>query len=152
MANQDVSIRQMTKEDIDKVYDIERRSFSYPFSKGIVYTMFLAYPDMCFVIQVNSEIVGFLLGELDVSDKQPHILSFAINEQYKRQGLGSKLLQFFIDYCKKANYKHISLEVRKDNDPAISLYKKFGFQGVKIIRKYYEDNMDAILMLKMLDE
>ena len=106
---------------------------------------------MCFVILFNNQVVGFLLGGKDTIAGQTHILSFAIAEDYRNKGLGSKLLKFFIDYCIQKGYKSIRLEVRVDNKLAISLYERFNFKREGIIRKYYEDNTDALLMIKHLN-
>ena len=46
--------------------------------------------------------------------------------------------------------KNITLEVRKDNIPAINLYKKFNFQE-KAIRKGYYQGTDGILMEREKD-
>lgn len=146
-----IHIRHMTKEDINTVYEIERKTFLYPFNEAIIYSLFLSAPDLCFVILFNNQVVGFLLGGKDAIAGQTHILSFAIAEDYRNKGLGSKLLKFFIDYCIQKGYKSIRLEVRVDNKLAISLYERFNFKREGIIRKYYEDNTDALLMIKHLN-
>jgi len=50
----------------------------------------------------------------------------------------------------KYNAKECYLEVRISNKPAITLYKKLGFQTVKVIRHYYMDGEDAYLMARKL--
>ncbi|MHA1685927.1 MAG: ribosomal protein S18-alanine N-acetyltransferase [Candidatus Heimdallarchaeaceae archaeon] len=145
-----IHIRHMMKEDINAVYEIERKTFLYPFSEAIIYSLFLGAPDLCFVILDNNQIVGFLLGGKNTIAGQIHILSFAIAESHRNKGLGSKLLKFFIDYCIQKQYNSIRLEVRVDNKMAISLYEHFNFKKEGIIRKYYEDNTDALLMIKRL--
>ena len=43
-------------------------------------------------------------------------------------------------------FKHIFLEVRTDNETAIALYKKFGFNVKKTLEAFYLDKRDAYLM------
>ena len=40
----------------------------------------------------------------------------------------------------------MTLEVRKSNQAAIALYEKFGFSPVNVVKRYYSDGEDAILM------
>ena len=44
--------------------------------------------------------------------------------------------------------KDISLEVNEENDAAINLYKKAGFEEVGIRKKYYNGKNNAIIMTK----
>ena len=46
------------------------------------------------------------------------------------------------------NLAFLTLEVRKSNISAISLYKSFGFCEVGVRKKYYENTEDAVLMTK----
>ena len=60
---------------------------------------------------------------------------------HRNCGKGSKILQEFI----KTVDKDITLEVNKENIPAIKLYKKYGFIE-KAIRKGYYNGIDGLLM------
>ena len=42
----------------------------------------------------------------------------------------------------------ITLEVRDDNIAAISLYRKFNFEENGIRKKYYDSQIDAVIMTK----
>ena len=46
----------------------------------------------------------------------------------------------------------MTLEVRASNEPAISLYKSFGFSEVGVRKKYYENTEDALLLTKFFGE
>jgi ribosomal-protein-alanine N-acetyltransferase len=52
----------------------------------------------------------------------------------------------------KDNYgaEAVYLEVRVSNKEAISLYKKLGFEEVRIVKEYYRDGEDAYVMVKKL--
>ncbi len=77
------------------------------------------------------------------------INDFLVKEEYRNQQIGSNLLEYLIDYAIKYKMINITLEVKKDNIPAISLYHKYGFVDVAIREKYY-NGIDGILMEKKL--
>ena len=71
----------------------------------------------------------------------------AVHDQYKNQGIGTKLISSIEDN----NIKNISLEVSEENITAINFYKKNGYKVVAKRKNYYKDK-DAYLMLKELGE
>ena len=82
-----------------------------------------------------------------------HLISIAVLREYRRRGIGSALLQHTIQAAKEErDIISVYLEVRVSNEPAIRLYKRFGFRPVRIIRGYYRDGEDAYVMtLKIRD-
>ena len=62
----------------------------------------------------------------------------------RNEGIAGKIMSVVIDNYSDRNVKFM-LEVRKDNLPAINLYKKFGFRQIYVRRKYYKDQ-DGIIM------
>lgn len=145
-------IRHMTEDDITKVYEVERKSFPFPFGEVLIGNIYYAAPELCFVIESNSEIVGFLLGGYTAIPKRAHILSIAVLEKYRGQGLGRKILTYFLDSIGKLGYLSVKLEVNVDNHKAIKLYEEFNFKIDSRIRKYYQDDSDAYLMIRVKKE
>lgn len=70
-----------------------------------------------------------------------------VDEDYRKKGIGSKLLK----EIEKNKVKNITLEVRESNKGAINFYKNNGF-NVEAVRKNYYENEDGYLMLKELGE
>ena len=68
------------------------------------------------VSTVNDDIVGYI-----IADYKPHIMSFGVNPQYRRKGLGSALIKGLF---KCNDGKDITLYVHADNTAAIIFYKK----------------------------
>ncbi|MBK9209078.1 MAG: GNAT family N-acetyltransferase [Anaerolineales bacterium] len=64
----------------------------------------------------------------------------AVHENYRRQGIGVKMIEWLIDCASKSNIQKLSLMVSKDNH-AIRLYQKCGFLE-------YADKDDSLLMLR----
>ena len=73
-----------------------------------------------------------------------------VNNNYRRYGIASKLLEFLIEYSKSNCISNITLEVNESNIAALNLYKKYGF-GIVSSRKNYYKNKNAILMIRKFD-
>ena len=146
-GNEPIEIRQMAEGDLEEVSEIERESFPTPWSKGL-FAKELAIPfARAFVAQEkdSGKVVGYLCFWL--VDQETHILNLAVHPRRRRQGIGTRLLTFGVNYCRRQGVQQMTLEVRRSNLRAISLYRNFQFQPRGIRRKYYTDSgEDAILM------
>jgi len=65
-------------------------------------------------------------------------VSVSLLKKEWNKGIGSKLLNKTIEYAKCNGIEIIQLEVRSDNDAAIHLYRKFGFQKTGSIPAYFK--------------
>ena len=67
--------------------------------------------------------------------------------EFRRNGVGNRLVEFFVNQMKSENAEFITLEVRESNLNAISLYEKCGFHKVGQRKDFYEKPKEnAILM------
>lgn len=75
------------------------------------------------------------------------LMNVATLPELQRRGHGSALLSDLLQNARERHVKLISLEVRRSNDAARSLYLSFGFREVGVRQRYYSDNgEDAIVM------
>ncbi len=91
----------------------------------------------------NNEIIGYLYYS-DIYDRI-EINQITVFDYYKRRGYGSMLMEKVLSFG-----KNVSLEVNKNNIPALGLYKKFSFNEVAIRQGYY-NGIDAVLMERKID-
>ncbi len=94
------------------------------------------------VYELENNIVGFI-EILDLKD-EINIINIIVDKSHRRKKIGSQLLEYVI---KSNQYKRFILEVKTNNEAAINLYKKFGFEK-KGIRKGYYNGVDAITMVR----
>ena len=73
--------------------------------------------------------------------------NIVVNDDFRKQGIGTKLMAYLISLAIEYRVVNITLEVRVSNEIARNLYKKFGFREVAL-RKYYYGDEDGILMEK----
>lgn len=88
-----------------------------------------------FVAIINKEIVGYVIissremkMEGYIYRKQIKIEAIGVDENYRNQGVGSKLLEFMKEYARENNYTDIKLTVNEENESAKHLYEKVGFK------------------------
>jgi len=78
---------------------------------------------------------------------EAHITLLAVHPNYQGRGLGQALLWGLMQAARDRALERATLEVRASNQPAISLYSKFGFQLAGRRRRYYKDtNEDALIL------
>jgi ribosomal-protein-alanine N-acetyltransferase len=78
---------------------------------------------------------------------EAHIVTFAVREDYRRMGIGERLLIEAFDCAIANDQACLTLEVRASNDPARRLYARYGMDAVGVRKRYYTDNNeDAVLM------
>lgn len=94
---------------------------------------------------INNEVVGYL--EYALLYERIEIENIFVLENYRCNGVGSKLMECLINTCYDKKLINITLEVRKSNSIAISLYKKYGFNKIGVRHNYY-GNEDGLLMEK----
>ncbi len=70
--------------------------------------------------------------ELDYNDISV-VYTLVVHPDYLKKGIGRRLIEFAIQYSKELNMKAIRLDVFEKNIPAISLYKKYGFQYIDTV-------------------
>jgi ribosomal-protein-alanine N-acetyltransferase len=92
------------------------------------------------------EYISGFLG-LWVMVDEAHIINVAVRQCCQGKGLGELLLISGIDMAIQNKAVVVTLEVRKSNTTAQSLYAKYGFQEVGLRKAYYTDNKeDALIM------
>lgn len=82
---------------------------------------------------------------------EAHIVTIAVRQSYKRQGLGEQLLIAILELSKQLNAKIVTLEVRISNTVAQALYAKYGFMTAGTRRRYYSDNGEDALIMSTAD-
>jgi len=145
-----VLIRKFEPEDLDQILQITFDTFPERYDPNVFISLHQACPN-CFLVAevVPGRIVGFLMGsKTDVDSAR--ILLLAVKRDYRRRGIGSKILKMFLRDMLLQNIKKVELEVRVDNKLALDFYRKHGFYIVDIIPNFYYDNQSAYVLRKML--
>ena len=139
-------IRKMIMKDLDQVVAIDQVSFSLPWPKRSFQFELTDNPaSRSWVIEWNEKIVAMIVSWLILDEL--HIATIATQPDFRRQGLGRKLLNHALLTAREEGAVRAFLEVRESNAVAINMYRSFGFVEDGRRKEYYKDNNeDAVLM------
>ena len=85
------------------------------------------------------------------ADTEAQITNLVVRKENRCQGIGKRLVEFILDCARSEMCKTCTLEVRKSNAHAQSLYRALGFEAKGQRPKIYKDpEDDAVLMEKKL--
>ena len=136
-----------SKEDLKDIIEIENESFHSPFPEdAFLYELNDNPFSRFYVCKMGDEIVGYIIFWITFDSST--LCKIATKVSKRKLGIAGFLLDKTIEMLKNEEVLTMTLEVRKSNEPAISLYKKYGFEYVLTKEKYYDDGEDALYMMK----
>jgi [ribosomal protein S18]-alanine N-acetyltransferase len=141
-----ITIRKMTVDDVPAVVDLDQKSFSLPWPERSFRFELTDNPaSRCWVAELDGKVIGMIVVWLIVDEA--HIATLATHPEYRRQGIGRRLLAYALRQIMQDGARSSFLEVRASNLAAQEMYRKFGYEATGRRRHYYRDNdEDAILM------
>jgi len=150
-----ISIRKATIDDLTSIqelnnslFDLEVKNFDdslkqgWPFEKeGKVYFEDMIKNEIVFVAEVEEVVVGYLAGSICeqisyITETFAELDNMCINEEHRRFGIGTLLINEFKKYCKEINIQNIKVTASAKNSRAIQFYMKNGFEDYNITLKY----------------
>lgn len=137
-----IKVRKCAQKDLEKVVDIERKSFKYPYTESTFLHHLLMDPDGFLVAEEERVVVGYVIGI--AMGRKGVVVSLAVSPEFRRKGIGSRLIYEILD-CLKST-EEVDVQVRIGNRSALNFYQSLGFKKEGIIRNYYSDGEDAIIM------
>lgn len=135
----------MNSADLDEVMVIERTSYRFPWSTGFFLQELQAACARSIVAETDGRIIGYVLywllpGSIDIHN-------IAVHVDFRRRGLGRRLLEKVVSEARLRSIYQVTLEVRKSNLTAQKLYESVGFVATGIRKGYYsDDGEDALAM------
>jgi len=138
------TVRRARANDLQQLWAIEEGSFNHPYSRAVIERLMNDYPEHFLVAEQEGKIVGYCVAS--AFGDNAHLISIAVMSGHRRIGMGTALLQGVIDGLIERGVQILRLEVKPQNNEAISLYLKFGFERVAVVPRYYQDGSAALKM------
>ncbi len=139
-------IRPARAEDLDRIAVLEEAAFadswprellSYELTHSRTFLLVASRAD-------DAPLPGYVLYHYVAGEAE--LLRLAVEPAERRQGLGRQLVERGLARLRQESIQACFLEVRKDNEPAIQLYRGMGFERVGRRRAYYRDGTDALIL------
>jgi ribosomal-protein-alanine N-acetyltransferase len=144
-------IRPMRLDDLSRVAEIDRLSFSLPWPESSFRYELLENPRSLLRVAeidqpgIGAQVVGVIVVWLILDEA--HIATLAVHPDYRRNGIARDLLVDLFKEVIPQGARLATLEVREGNAAAQSLYQRLGFAVVGRRTRYYHDNYeDALIM------
>lgn len=139
-----VVLRSMTEDDLGAVMTIERTSSPVPWTPGILLDELRGPGRSYLVAESEGVVVGFSGILCQVGEG--HITNIAVTPSRRGQRIAARLLLRCIRWGLDQQIRALTLEVRVGNDPAVRLYRRFGFAPVGTRPGYYQNGDDALIL------
>lgn len=150
-----LTFRSMTLDDIPRVQEIDRLSFSLPWPERSYQFELTENPTaLAVVAELIPDGAGPVIIGLSVTwvlEDEAHIATIAIHPMYRGQGYGKMLLAETLKQSFNKGAGLATLEVRENNLVAQHMYLDFGFEIAGRREKYYKDNNEDALIMTLMD-
>ncbi|OGT94766.1 MAG: ribosomal-protein-alanine N-acetyltransferase [Gemmatimonadetes bacterium GWC2_71_9] len=146
----DASLRPLHPSDLARVAEIERHTFSDPWSAA-AFQDALAQPHVRALAAVDERgaVLGYTVGLLAADEAE--VLNIAVDPPARGKGVGAALLEGMLEELRRAGARSVFLEVRRSNEAAIRLYRRSGFEILGARPDYYrQPREDALTMGRFL--
>jgi ribosomal-protein-alanine N-acetyltransferase len=137
-----ITVRPFEKADIPAVAALEMAGQPQPWTTGILEDE-LAADNRSYVVAETDVVIGY--GGVMVVGEEAHITNLLVAPERRRQGIGRRILTKLVRDAIALGARHLTLEVRGDNEAARRLYHRFGLAPVGIRPGYYQGE-DALIM------
>lgn len=146
-------IRNTRKSDIDQILEIEKASYPRPWERaGFECELSKQASNINLFLVAEEEstgkIAGYFVGNI-ITD-YIHILNIAAAETFRKKGIALSFMRKAEQEALKRGLGALTLEVRENNEAAVHLYKKLGYEVRGRREKYYENQVDGLIMWKKL--
>lgn len=100
------------------------------------------------VCKVNERIAGF--GVMQYMYEQANLTLLGVKFNYRRKGLGTKIVNWLEKVAETGDIVNIFVEVREQNENAIKFYNSVGFTKIDCVEGYYSGIENGIILSKKI--
>jgi len=142
-------IRHVQPQDIFSVISLAFETLPERYNPTIFNQFYESSPEGFFIAEQHHIIIGYLIGIKPVQGSA-RILMLSVKPHYQRHGVGSALLNAFLNEMKTQQITYISLEVRTTNTTAIRFYEHHGFVIKDTLIHFYQNGENAYHMDRII--
>lgn len=146
----ELDITPADSNDINALVDLENRCFATDKLSKRQFQHWLKANNRVFLVAKSNagNLLGYGLVIMRKGTRLARLYSIALSAEARGTGLSSKLLTALEQHTVDMGKFFMRLEVARNNETAINLYRKQGYKVFGVYQKYYEDESDALRMQK----
>ena len=152
----EVKIRRATIKDLPTIQKLNNNLFQYEMNRHLdkyvenwafgneskEYFSDLIENQFVIIAEIDNKAIGYLAGSVYQDDTYSYyegltceLDNMYVEEEFRHYGIGSKLVNSFIEWCMSKKAKRIFVTATIGNDKTIEFYKKHGFKDLNITLK-----------------
>ncbi|PRP74792.1 N-acetyltransferase 5 [Planoprotostelium fungivorum] len=148
------TLRRFTCDDLFRISNINLDKLTETYNLGFYLQYMSKWPDYYTVAEdPNGTLMGYIMGKAEGLNENwhGHVTALTVAPEYRKIGLAGKFMGILEQVSEKIYDGYfVDLYVRKSNNVAISMYKKFGYTIYRQVIGYYSEGEDAYDMRKAL--
>ena len=149
MSDKRIEIVELSQEDLDAVAEIEKETFSLPWSRQSFADAIEDSFGLFLVARTLEEkqVLGYI--GMYCTAEEGELTNVAVKSETRGQGIGGCLVDAMIREAQTRGIPRIVLEVRVSNAPAIATYENRGFINLGVRKNFYQlPREDAYIMVR----
>jgi [ribosomal protein S18]-alanine N-acetyltransferase len=145
-----VTLRGFHSTDIPFIASIVADALREHYDPSLYQSLSTEWPDGFLVGADSRDVpVGFLLAVNQV-EHEGRVLMFAVDRNHRTAGVGTLLMNAFLERARSRGFRRVTLEVRVSNATAIRFYTRFQYSVIDLLRSYYSDGENGYQMARDL--
>lgn len=145
------TFRPAKKTDLDALERLENLVFDGDRLSRKSLNYYISNPRSTMIAaEYQNRFAGYALVAFRKGSPVARLYSIAIDPDFYGHGIGQKLMARCEEAAQARGATSLELEVRKDNNAAIKMYQKLGYEHFDDYEEFYEDDMDAMRFRKGL--
>ncbi len=143
------TLRRFRWWDVEEAHALETGLFPDAWSVETFWSELAHVPETRYyvVAEQDGALVGY--GGLAVSGDQADVQTVAVSPAAQGRGVGRLLLDDLVREARRRRAGEVLLEVRAENESALALYRRAGFERIAVRRGYYQPGGTDALVLRL---
>lgn len=143
-----IILRSTLRADLQPITLIERKVYSgRPWSHDSFAKLLQQDHYQFLTAELDQQVVGYLVCQIAGDEAELH--NIAIEPTVQKKGIASQLLALLLRQLTEQEVASLFLLVRRSNQAAIQLYRKFHFQEWGCRHNYYHDPSEDALVFRI---
>ena len=141
-------LRFMMRRDIPEILAIEEDAFEFGWSEKEFIRCLRQRNCIGMVAECDGQVAGYMIYELQKT--RIHVLNFAVAKNYRRTGVGSKMVAKLASKLWPNRRTNILLEVRETNLAAQLFFRSCGFRATRVLYGHWDDTPEDAYQMQYL--